>query len=67
MIIDFLNHYELGYDVVYGIRETRKENWLINSIRRIFYRLVNILSEDYLPKNAGDFRLISRRILNVLM
>ena len=56
----------MGYKVVYGIRKSRKENWWINSLRKIFYRLIDFLSEDYLPKDAGDFRLIDRKIINVL-
>ena len=66
LIPEFLRYWEMGYKVVYGIRKSRKENWCINSLRKIFYKLINILSEDYLPKDAGDFRLIDRKVINVL-
>ena len=66
IIKKFLKHWEMGYDVVYGVRRSRRENWLITSLRKIFYRLIDFLSEDYLPKDAGDFRLIDRKVLNVL-
>lgn len=66
MIIDFLDHWETGFDVVYGIRVKRKEYWLINLARNIFYRLVDYLSEDRLPVDAGDFRLIDRKVVSVL-
>ena len=66
IIKKFLKHWEMGYDVVYGVRRSRRENWLINSLRKIFYRLIDFLSEEYLPKDAGDFRLIDRKVLNVL-
>jgi dolichol-phosphate mannosyltransferase len=35
-------------------------------MRRWFYRVVNVLSEDHLPLDAGDFRLVDRRVLDVL-
>lgn len=66
MIIEFLKYWEAGYQVVYGVRAKRKEHWGINAIRRIFYRLVNYLSEDELPVDAGDFRLIDRKVVEVL-
>ena len=66
MILDFLRYWKEGYRVVYGVREGRKESFFITSIRRIFYRLINSLSEDELPLDAGDFRLIDRCILDVL-
>lgn len=66
MIEEFLKKWEEGYDVVYGIRVTRKENWVINTVRKIFYRFINYMSADNLPVDAGDFRLIDRKILEEL-
>ncbi len=66
MIVDFIQHWEDGYSVVYGVREKRKENWAINLTRKAFYRLINYLSEDDLPLDAGDFRLIDKKIVTVL-
>ncbi len=66
LIIDFLRLWEQGYHVIYGIRRERKEGWLINATRRFFYWLVDKLSNDDLPRDAGDFRLIDRRIIDEL-
>ena len=55
-----------GYEVVYGIRNTRSEDWVITQIRKLFYRLINLLSDDDLPLNAGDFRLVDRKVLTQL-
>lgn len=55
-----------GHQVVYGIRRTLKDGWLTTRIRRAFYWCINALSEDDLPLNAGEFRLVDRRILNEL-
>ena len=66
LIPQFLDKWREGYQVVYGIRRRRKEGRLITFARRVFYRLVNHLSDDELPVDAGDFRLIDRRILDLL-
>jgi len=63
------NFYELwkqGYHIVYGIRRKRKEIFLINFIRRVGYWFIDVLSEHPVPQNAGDFRLIDRKIIEVL-
>ena len=66
LIADFIEKWEQGYHVVYGVRTSRKESRWMNTTRRIFYRLIDALSEDPLPHDAGDFRLVDRRILNEL-
>lgn len=62
----FLERWQAGSDVVYGIRKSRLEaaRWTI--ARRVFYWLVDFLSEDPIPRDAGDFRLISRRVIDEL-
>jgi len=66
LIARFIEEWQNGADVVYGVRIKRQESWFINLQRVFFYRLINNLSEDPLPLDAGDFRLISRRIIDLL-
>ena len=66
LIPAFLQGWEEGHHVVYGVRRSRKEGFFITSVRRVFYRVIDFLSEDELPKDAGDFRLVDRRILEEL-
>ncbi|MBI5603284.1 MAG: glycosyltransferase family 2 protein [Deltaproteobacteria bacterium] len=66
LLIEFLTLWEQGYQVVYGIRKERKEGWIINTTRKIFYRLIDRISADKLPHDAGDFRLIDRCIIDEL-
>lgn len=61
-----LELWQEGNQVVYGIRNKRQEGWLITSLRRLFYATVDKLSEEPLPRDAGDFRLIDRKIIEVL-
>ena len=62
----FLDHWQSGADVVYGVRIERTEGHVITFARRIFYRLIDLLSEDKIPVDAGDFRLISRRVIDLV-
>ncbi|MCA9257240.1 MAG: hypothetical protein KDA33_16455, partial [Phycisphaerales bacterium] len=66
MITTFIEKWESGYQVVYGVRLTRQESWLMSSVRKVFYALIDSLSEDELPRHAGDFRLVDRRIVDEL-
>lgn len=66
LIHEFIKLWEQGYNVVYGIRKRRKEGLLINQLRKLYYRIVNQISEHSLPVDAGDFRLVDRRILEEL-
>lgn len=67
LIIKFLDEWRGGYDVVYGIRRSRREGWAITMLRRTFYRLIDVLSEDDLPHDAGDFRLVDRAVIDELV
>ncbi len=62
----FLETWRGGSDVVYGIRRSRLESRRWTLARKVFYWLVDFLSEDPIPRDAGDFRLISRRVIEEL-
>ena len=66
LILEFLREWEAGNKIVYGVRRGRKEGFGITLIRKVFYRLIDLLSEDHLPHDAGDFRLVDRRVIDVL-
>lgn len=66
LIVDFVKRWEEGYSVIYGVRKKRVEGTLITLTRKVFYRLIDWLSEDKLPHDAGDFRLVDRQVLDVL-
>jgi polyisoprenyl-phosphate glycosyltransferase len=58
---------DAGNDVVYGKRISRKgETAFKKTSAALFYRLLNRLSEVEIPRDTGDFRLMSRRALDVL-
>jgi len=66
LISDFICQWEKGYKVVYGVRKKRKEGFFITALRRLFYRMIDFMSEEPLPHDAGDFRLVDRLVLDEL-
>lgn len=66
MLVQFFERWRSGSRVVYGIREARPESTLLQSFRRVGYWAIDKLSEHPIPRDAGDFRLIDRAVLNAL-
>jgi dolichol-phosphate mannosyltransferase len=62
----FVEKYRDGYDVVYATRAHRKEAWWLKLSYFLFYRLLAMLSQFDLPLDAGDFALISHRVVEQL-
>lgn len=60
----FLEHYQAGFDVVYGRRGERLgEGWFKRVTASLFYRFMRAFVQENLPSDTGDFRLISRAAL----
>jgi len=67
IIPEFIAQWEAGYDVVYGLRASRGEDSLAKRVSaKGFYRLFNLLSEIDMPRDAGDFRLMDRSVVEAL-
>jgi polyisoprenyl-phosphate glycosyltransferase len=66
LLSDFYEKYREGYDVVYAIRQKRKENVLKKTAYRLFYRLLKSISYIDIPLDSGDFCFMSRRVVDIL-
>lgn len=62
IIFDFLNKYENGYDIVYGHRTDRVENYFIKSLRKIFYRVLKTFSDDEIILDMAEFSLFTNEV-----
>jgi glycosyltransferase involved in cell wall biosynthesis len=62
----FYAKYQEGYDVVYAVREKRKEVFYKRFAYFIFYRILKKIANIDIPLDSGDFSFISRRVVNVL-
>lgn len=67
LIAEFVARWREGFDVVYGRRLERDgESWLKRITAAGFYRVMARLSPTPIPRDTGDFRLLSRRALDAL-
>jgi dolichol-phosphate mannosyltransferase len=66
LLRDFLALWRQGYHVVYGVRRSRPEGKFIHSFRKLGYWVIDRISEHPIPRNAGDFRLVDRKVIDAL-
>ena len=67
LIESFVEHWRAGYDVVYAVRRTRKGESAFKVLTaRFFYRTIKRLTNVAIPVDTGDFRLMSRRVVEAL-
>lgn len=67
LIMDLYHKIKEGYEVVYATRRSRKgESWIKKTIAYLGYMLIAKLSEVPIPRNTGDFRIMTRRVIEEL-
>lgn len=67
LIADFVREWQHGYEMVYGLRNDRKTDPPVRRwLSRAFYRILSRGSSIDIPPDAGDFRLIDRRVVQAL-
>ncbi len=55
-----------GNDVVYAVRQKRKEGFIKKTAYYLFYRLLKSISYVDIPLDSGDFALVSRRVIDIM-
>ena len=63
----FIAKWREGYDVVYAVREQRKEGWLLRAAYALFYRTLQRVANIDIPLDAGDFCIMDRRVVDLLV
>lgn len=67
LIKDFISYREKGYDVVVAKRVDRSNDSISKKITaQLFYKFHNKISQTKIPDNVGDYRLITRKVLNAM-
>lgn len=66
LIPQFVRLWREGFQVVHGIKARREEGWLMRSVRRVYYRLVNRFAEIDIPVDVSEFGLIDRAVVEAL-
>src|SRR5438046_2708810 len=67
MLPQFIAKWQEGHDVVYAIREQRKEGWGKRTAYAAFYRLLQRVADIEIPLDAGDFCIMDRRVVDLLV
>jgi polyisoprenyl-phosphate glycosyltransferase len=67
LILEMIERWKAGYQVVYAVREERKgESWFKLFTAKLFYRVINRLTDVNIPLDTGDFRLMDRKVVDAL-
>ena len=67
LILEMAKKWKEGYEVVYAVRTEREgESWFKLWTASLFYRLIYRITDVKIPLDTGDFRLMDRKVVNVL-
>ena len=67
LLPEFIQKWEEGNDMVFAVRQNRAdESWLKRTCARLFYQFTSKINRVNIPANAGDFRLLDRKIVSAL-
>lgn len=68
LIPEFVAKWREGFDMVLGVRSKRdEEGFLRRSMSQTYYKVMRMMTSVEIPPNAGDFRLIDRKIIDVIV
>lgn len=66
LIPKFIEKWEEGYKIVVGVKKESQESRMMFSVRKLYYNLINRLSEIELIKNFHGFGLYDRKVIDIL-
>lgn len=67
IIPDLIAKWREGYEVVYAVRTEREgESWFKRTTAALFYRVIDRITDVKIPVDTGDFRLMDRKVVDVL-
>jgi len=66
VILELINKWEKGFEVVNAKRRSRQDGNFKILTASIFYKILNLLIKNKIPENVGDYRLIDRKVVDVL-
>jgi dolichol-phosphate mannosyltransferase len=67
LILEMAKKWKQGYEVVYAVRAEREgESWFKLWTASLFYRIIYRITDVKIPLDTGDFRLMDRKVVNVL-
>ena len=67
MIPKFVQHYQEGYDIVYGERVDRIESSFVKFLRKIFYRLMRVVADEDIILDMAEFSLMTNEVREAII
>lgn len=65
-ILEMINKWRQGFDIVYARRKKREDKLFKKYSAKFYYKLLNKFSEVNIPRDVGDFRLIDKKVLRII-
>lgn len=66
LLLDLIQKWEQGYQIVYARRIDRRDSFLKRLTAKLYYKFLDLISDVKIPRNVGDFRLIDKKVLATL-
>ena len=66
VVLRMIDKWREGFDVVYGVRQNRKEGFILRACYAAFYRVMRRVANVDIPLDAGDFSLMDRRVVDLV-
>ena len=55
-----------GNEIVLGIRNIRQESFILRILRKIFYFTMNVFSKNKVPIGAGEFMMVTKKVIDII-
>ncbi|OGK13291.1 hypothetical protein A3A93_02790 [Candidatus Roizmanbacteria bacterium RIFCSPLOWO2_01_FULL_38_12] len=66
IVDNFIKEWEKGYEIVYGVVRKRTASKIRNFSSLLFYKIINLFTQNMFPENASDFRLIDKSVYQTI-
>ena len=67
VILKLIEKWREGYEVVYAVRQEREgESWFKKTTASLFYRIIHRITDVNIPLDTGDFRLMDKKVVDVM-
>jgi dolichol-phosphate mannosyltransferase len=67
VILKLIKKWREGYEVVYAVRQEREgESWFKKTTASLFYRIIHRITDVNIPLDTGDFRLMDKKVVDVM-
>jgi polyisoprenyl-phosphate glycosyltransferase len=67
LIPEMVKKIDEGNEIVLGVRNIRQESFILRILRKIFYFTMNIFSKNKVPTGAGEFMMVTKKVIDIII